>query len=191
MFSHSWAVAPGQAGADTYSDLAAAKADADERKRSRDAKLALEQREADIARRERELQRKKDMSALEETRRREALEEAERRRKLKEQQKKGTPEPKRPKFDFQKEKPNVLVAVANAIQCANNLVNSCRHVNRAEESLLENVRVQENLDKAKAARRTVIRYIQVVTDEEFVGTLLEANEKIVEAIQLYDTVSDC
>jgi hypothetical protein len=30
---------------------------------------------------------------------------------------------------------------------------------------------------------------QLVNDEEYVGTLLEANEKIVEAIQLYDKVS--
>lgn len=29
---------------------------------------------------------------------------------------------------------------------------------------------------------------QLVADEEYVGTLLEANEKIVEAIQLYDKV---
>lgn len=44
------------------------------------------------------------------------------------------------------------------------------------------------MDKAKAARRSVIRYIQVVQDEEYVGTLLDANEKVVEAIQLYDKV---
>jgi hypothetical protein len=37
-----------------------------------------------------------------------------------------TPQPKRPKFDFEREKPKVMVSVANAIQCANNLVNSCR-----------------------------------------------------------------
>lgn len=49
--------------------------------------------------------------------------------------------------------------------------------------------MQENLDKAKAARRTVIRYIQLVQEEEYVGTLLDANEKVVEAIQLYDKVS--
>lgn len=49
--------------------------------------------------------------------------------------------------------------------------------------------MQENLDKAKAARRTIIRYIQLVQQEEFVGTLLDANERVVEAIQLYDKVS--
>ena len=53
----------------------------------------------------------------------------------------------------------------------------------------ESPKVQENLDKAKVARRAVIRYIQVVQDEELVGTLLDANEKIVEAIQMYDRVS--
>lgn len=49
--------------------------------------------------------------------------------------------------------------------------------------------MQDNLDKAKAARRAVIRYIQLVQEEEYVGTLLDANEKVVEAIQLYDKVS--
>lgn len=52
----------------------------------------------------------------------------------------------------------------------------------------ESPKVQENLDKAKAARRAVIRYIQLVQQEDYVGTLLEANEKVVEAIQLYDKV---
>ena len=62
-------------------------------------------------------------------------------------------------------------------------------INREHESVLDSPKVQENLDKAKAARRPVIRYIQLVTDEEYVGTLLDANEKIVEAIQLYDRLS--
>lgn len=53
----------------------------------------------------------------------------------------------------------------------------------------ESPKVQENLDKAKLARRQIIRYIQVVQEEELVGTLLDANEKIVEAIQMYDRVS--
>ena len=63
-----------------------------------------------------------------------------------------------------------------------------KHINREIESVTESPRVQENLDKAKAARRSIIRYIQLVTDEEYMGTLLDANEKIVEAIQLYDKV---
>ncbi|WVR00260.1 hypothetical protein IAU59_007403 [Kwoniella sp. CBS 9459] len=189
IFSHEWAPSKGQRGPDTYTDLAAAKADADQRKREREQRILMEQREAEVERRERELRRKQDMAALEARRQKEAAEEAERRRKAKEDAKKRGAQPKRPPFDFQKEKPQIMISVANAIQCANNLVNSCRHIDRTVENVLENPKVQDNLDKAKAARRNIIRYIQVVTDEEFVGTLLEANEKIVEAIQLYDRLS--
>ncbi|WVF73079.1 hypothetical protein IAT40_007898 [Kwoniella sp. CBS 6097] len=189
IFSHDWAPSKGQRGPDTYTDLAAAKADAEQRKREREQRILMEQREAEVERRERELKRKQDMSALEARRQKEAAEEAERRRQAKEDAKKRGAQPKRPPFDFQKEKPQIMISVANAIQCANNLVNSCRHIDRTVENVLENPKVQDNLDKAKAARRSVIRYIQVVTDEEFVGTLLEANEKIVEAIQLYDRLS--
>ncbi|WWC71991.1 uncharacterized protein I206_105950 [Kwoniella pini CBS 10737] len=191
LFSHDWAPSKGSRGPDTYTDLAAAKADADARKRERESRILIEQREAEVERRERELRRKQDMAALESRRQKEALEEAERRRQAKEDAKKRgkAPQPKRPPFDFQKEKPQVMVSIANAIQCANNLVNSCRHIDRSVESVLESPKVQDNLDKAKAARRPIIRYIQLVTDEEFVGTLLDANEKIVEAIQLYDRLS--
>lgn len=149
------------------------------------------------------------MAAVEARRQKESAEEAERRRKMKEDMK-NKPAPtsaaqaKRPKFDFQKEKPQIMVAVANALQAANNLVNSCRvsgsqdlryeltrgqHINREFENVTESPKVQDNLDKAKAARRVIIRYVQLVTDESFVGTLLDANEKVVESIQLYDKVS--
>ncbi|KAK8853196.1 hypothetical protein IAR55_003898 [Kwoniella newhampshirensis] len=189
IFSHDWAPAPGKRGPDTYTDLAAAKADAEERKREREARLLIEAREAEVERKEREFKRKQDMAALEARRQKEAAEEAERRRLAKENAKKKGAQPKRPPFNFEREKPAIMVAVANAIQCANNLVNSCRLVNREVENVFESPKVQDNLDKAKAARRAIIRYIQVVTNEEFVGTLLDANERIVEAIQLYDRMS--
>lgn len=66
------------------------------------------------------------MAEIEERRRKAAAEEVENRRKLKEQGKKKNQQPKRPPFNFEKEKPQIMVAVANAIQCANNLVNACR-----------------------------------------------------------------
>lgn len=129
------------------------------------------------------------MAQIEARRRQEAEEEAERRRQAKEERKNAKHAPKRPKFNLEKEKPMVLGAVAQANMAASNLVNACRLLNREVENVTENPRVQDCLDKAKAARRAVIRYIQLVTDEEFLGTLLEANEKIVQAIQLYDKLS--
>ena len=126
IFGHDWAPAPGKRGPDTYADLAAAKADAEERKRQREARIAIEHREAELERRERELKRKSEMEALTIRRQREAEQEAERRRQTKDALKNAKAQPKRPKFDFEREKPQVMVSVANAIQSANNLVNSCR-----------------------------------------------------------------
>ncbi|TYJ54213.1 hypothetical protein B9479_005139 [Cryptococcus floricola] len=189
IFSHDWNPAPGSRGADTYTDLAAAKADASQRKREREAQLALEQREAEIERREREMKRKKDMEVVENRRRKEREEEEERRRAAKEAGKNKKAAPKKPPFNFEKEKPAIMVAVAEAIRAASNLLNACRLVNREHETVTESPRVQDCLDKAKVARRAIIRYIQVVNDEEYVGALLDANEKIVESIQLYDRLS--
>lgn len=189
FFDHSWEPAAGQRGADTYTDLASAKADAEERKREREARIALEHREAEIERRERDLKRKQEMATVEARRKREAEEEAERRRVAKETRKNQAKQPKRPTFNFDKEKPKIMVVVADALQAANSLINSCRLINREVENVTESPRVQDNLDKAKAARRQVIRFIQLVTDEDTLGTLIDANERIVVAIQLYDKLS--
>ncbi|KAL1412733.1 hypothetical protein Q8F55_000480 [Vanrija albida] len=186
LYNHSWNPSPSAQGAETYADLSSARADAEERKRQRENRIAMEHREAELERRERDLKRKQEMAAIESRRRREAEEEAERRRQAKLERKN---QPKRPKFNFEKEKPQIMVAVANAIQAATNLVNACRLVNRETENITENPRVQDCLDKAKAARRAVIKYIHLVTQEEFVGTLLDANARIVESIQLYDKLS--
>lgn len=196
---HTWA--PSNRGADTYADLAAEKEKAAARQRERDAQSALEMREAEIERRERALKNKDaERMRLEDQKRKNAEEEI-RRRKLRdlearerevarrEREKNAKNQPKRPPFDFAKERPQVLVSIANASQAASNLVNACRHVNREKENLTENVNVQDRLEQAKVARRPIIRYIQLVNDEEFVGVLIEANEKIVEAIQLYDKMS--
>jgi hypothetical protein len=126
LYNHSWAPGPGQRGPDTYADLAAAKADAEARKREREGRIALEQREAEIERKERDFRRKQDMASIEARRQREAAEEAERRRKMKEDSKKKPAQQQRPKFDLQREKPQIMVSIANAIQAASVLVNACR-----------------------------------------------------------------
>lgn len=187
IYSHDWN--PTTKGADTYTDLSSARAEAESRKAEREQRMLMERKEAEIERRERELQRRQEMADIEARRRREAEAEAEKRRKAKEERKKGKlPKTVRPRFNFEKEKPAIMQSVATAIQSASSLVNACRLVNRETENVTQNPNVQDKLDKAKAARRTVVRYIQQVTDEEYVGTLLDANEKIVEAIQLYDKV---
>ncbi|KAG8999652.1 putative actin patch assembly and actin polymerization protein [Tulasnella sp. JGI-2019a] len=119
--------------------------------------------------------------------------EAERKRKEKEEKqnkKKGgaqaakgpTPKP----FDFEKEKPLIITSIANASQASIHLTNALKLVNREQESIESNARVQECLANAKQCRKVIIRYIQRVENEEVIGTLLDVNERIIVSLQLYD-----
>lgn len=99
------------------------------------------------------------------TKEREAEEE---RKRLKQAQRDATwnqahkkPNKQRKPFNFEQEKPAILTSVANASQCSNNLINALKLVNREKESIEDNVRVQETLAAAKAARKQVVRYVQV------------------------------
>lgn len=96
----------------------------------------------------------------------------------------------RREFDFEREKPQVLTAIANASSAANNLVNAITLVNTENDSLLTNDRVQECLAKVKQTRKVIVRYIQLVEDEEIIGTLIETNERIIAALDSYDKLSN-
>jgi len=76
------------------------------------------------------------------------------------------PNKQRKPFNFEIEKPNILSSIATASQASNNLINALKLVNREKESIEENTRVQETLAAAKAARKAVVRYIQVRLDNQ-------------------------
>ena len=76
------------------------------------------------------------------------------------------PNKQRKPFNFEIEKPNILSSIATASQASNNLINALKLVNREKESIEENTRVQETLAAAKAARKPVVRYIQVRLDSQ-------------------------
>ncbi|KAH9982882.1 hypothetical protein BGW80DRAFT_1555903 [Lactifluus volemus] len=137
------------------------------------------EREAEARQKEKEVAKRK---AKEERLRRE--EEA---RRKKAASKKATAT--REHFDVEREKPQVLTAIANASSAANNLMNAITLVNTENDSLLSNERVQEWLFKAKQARKSIVRYIQLVEDEEIIGTLIETNDRIIAVLESYDKLS--
>ncbi|KAK0198930.1 hypothetical protein F5146DRAFT_113247 [Armillaria mellea] len=103
-----------------------------------------------------------------------------------EKRKKNQPKPKRTPFDFEKERPKVLASIVDASQASSNLVNAITLVNRETDSLQTNERVQECLSRAKLARKQIVRYIQLVENEELIGTLIETNERVINALETYD-----
>lgn len=82
----------------------------------------------------------------------------------------------------------MLTSIANASQAANNLVNAITLVNPDTDSLQTNERVQDCLEKAKLARKPIVRYIQLVENEELIGTLIDTNERIIASLEMYDKV---
>lgn len=193
---HSWAPVNTRGVPREYADLAAAKASAEARRAERERNAALESRETQLERRERAVRLKEQQRRDAEERRRQQadaevrkqkaaqLEERERQLRKEERQKAKQElrsRPKPPPFNYAKEKPNMILAIANANQAANNLLNALRvrvqadkggeafrltsipvqHVNREREDVKENGQVILCLDRAKFARRPIVRYIQV------------------------------
>ncbi|KAG8752003.1 putative actin patch assembly and actin polymerization protein [Ceratobasidium sp. 423] len=144
-------------------------------------------------------QRKAEEEARDRTERkakeREAKEEEKRKLKeeklaAKERERKARSQPTRRPFVYETEKPKILQTIAEASQASTNLVNAVKRVNREQESVTTNADVQECLTTAKAVRKQLIRYIQLaIQKEEVIGTLLDTNERIIAAIQLYDKMS--
>ena len=67
-------------------------------------------------------------------------------------------------------------------------MNAITLVNPETDSLLTNERVLECLGKAKILRKPIVRYIQLVENEEVIGTLIDTNERIIAALEMYDKV---
>ncbi|KAG9077074.1 putative actin patch assembly and actin polymerization protein, partial [Ceratobasidium sp. 370] len=108
----------------------------------------------------------------------------------KEKERKARSQPARRPFNYETEKPKILNTVAEGTQAATNLVNAIKRVNREQESITTNPQVQECLTTAKTVRKQLIKYIQLaIQKEEIIGTLLDTNERIIAAIQLYDKQS--
>ncbi|SGZ31587.1 BQ5605_C045g12209 [Microbotryum silenes-dioicae] len=115
------------------------------------------------------------------------------REEAKNKAKKGyAPKTRRPKFDFQAEKPKIMSAVGSGTQAAQALINALQLVNREKESVTTTARVQECLAKAKADRKVVVRYIQLVDSDaegDYIGALIATNEQVLVALALYDRMS--
>ncbi|KAF8641028.1 hypothetical protein AX17_000673 [Amanita inopinata Kibby_2008] len=119
----------------------------------------------------------------EETKKREKHEREERRKNEEEQRRRRAA---RVPFNLEKDKPKVIGTIAEASQASSNLVNAIMLVNPENDSLLKNERVQECLSRAKQTKKSLVRYIQLVEDEDLIGTLIETNDRIIAALEMYD-----
>lgn len=101
-----------------------------------------------------------------------------------------SPRNKQPSTDFEKLKPKIIQEVALANQSANNLVNALRRVNTSDENWENDTRrdktIQQTFERCEEEQKKIVKYARVVEDEEWIGTLLSANEKLLKALDMYD-----
>ncbi|KAG1784185.1 hypothetical protein EV702DRAFT_957684 [Suillus placidus] len=138
---------------------------------------------------ERKMKEKDEKELAKQRTKREKQEAKQRARKAEEDARKKKGRSRRAPFDFEVEKPQILTTIANASQASSNLVNAIMLVNGEKESVVSNERVQECLGKARAIRKPIVRYIQLVENEEMIGALIETNERIITALQMYVNLS--
>jgi len=91
-------------------------------------------------------------------------------------------------FNLEREKPNILQSIAASSVASTGLTNAIRLVNRENERVSDNAEVMKRFETCKQLRRQILRYIQLVETEEFLGGLIHANEELVTALMAYEVL---
>jgi hypothetical protein len=93
---------------------------------------------------------------------------------------------KRKPFNLEKEKAKITETIGNANLSATNLYNALKLINREHQRVSENSECTNRFETCKVLRRQVLRYIQLVESEKYLGSLLSANDELVKALMAYE-----
>jgi hypothetical protein len=93
---------------------------------------------------------------------------------------------KRKAFNLEREKGQILETIAAANVASTNLFNALKLINREHERVSENSECKNRFDKCKVLRRQILRYINVVESEQYIGSLLAANDELIKALMAYE-----
>ncbi|KIW04183.1 hypothetical protein, variant 2 [Verruconis gallopava] len=93
---------------------------------------------------------------------------------------------KRKAFNLEKEKAKITETIGNANLAATNLYNALKLINREHQRVSENAECVNRFETCKVLRRQILRYIQLVESEKYLGSLLSANDELVKALMAYE-----
>ena len=89
-------------------------------------------------------------------------------------------------FNLEKEKPRLLETIATASVASTNLLNALQLINREEQRVSNNPEVMSRFEACKLLRRQILRYIQLVESDQWIGSLLSANDELVKALMAFE-----
>lgn len=101
-------------------------------------------------------------------------------KKKKDKSKKSKP------FRLEAEKESMKAAIAESSMAATNLTNALQSINRERERISDNALAVERFEVCKKLRRKILRYIHHVEDEQWLGSLLHANDELVVALMTFE-----
>ncbi|KAK2024047.1 hypothetical protein LX32DRAFT_666941 [Colletotrichum zoysiae] len=103
-------------------------------------------------------------------------------KKKKDKEKKG----KRKPFNLELEKDAMKSTIAESSIATTNLTNHLQSINREKERISENPQAVQQFENCKQLRRKILRYIHHIESEEWLGSLLRANDELVTALMTFE-----
>lgn len=91
-------------------------------------------------------------------------------------------------FNLEKEKTQLLQAIASSSVASTNLLNTLKHINRERERVSENPDALNQFETCKLLRRQILRYIQHIESEQWLGSLIHANDELVNALMSFEVL---
>ncbi|KAK3682582.1 vhs domain-containing protein [Podospora appendiculata] len=104
----------------------------------------------------------------------------------KDKKKKDKKNKKLKQFDLEAEKDHMKANIAEASMAAINLMNTLQSINREKERISENAVAVERFELCKQLRKKILRYIHFVESEQWLGSLLHANDELVNALMTFE-----
>ena len=95
---------------------------------------------------------------------------------------------KRKGFSLEREKPAILQNIAASSVASTNLNNALKLVNREQKRVSEDPEVVTRFETCKQLRRHILRYIQYVETDDYLGGLIHANEELVTALMAFEVM---
>ncbi|KAI9759353.1 MAG: putative actin patch assembly and actin polymerization protein [Chaenotheca gracillima] len=89
-------------------------------------------------------------------------------------------------FNLEKEKPQLLQTIASSSVASTNLMNALKLINRENKQVSEDAEVTQRFETCKALRRQILRYIQNVESEQWLGSLIHANDELINALTTFE-----
>lgn len=89
-------------------------------------------------------------------------------------------------FNLEREKGQLLETIAAATVASTNLMNGLQLINREVQRVSENPEVMQRFETCKQLRRQILRYIQLVESDQYLGSLLSANDELVKGLMAFE-----